>query len=297
MRMDAVRVRYPCGPVSEDARMPSDAIDGVVILTGRGGSGTRLLSQLADELGIFIGNRRNQSGDSMEWVEIIYRMAVEVEQAQQLPSQPRYRRVLRDKAEQVLKADAARGTTLWGLKLPETMLVLPLLIDAFPQAKVVHLIRHPISSSLRRTHMTSRPDTLVGAATLPNAYRYSKRDVALLETDEPYVHNACAWNYQVRRVIDYARIALADKYLEIRYEEMCSDPSAAVSRAGSFLGCAARASSIAVDSARVAGWDPDDPRIETIYEICGETAALLGYSFDEDALRRLRRGESAQKRE
>lgn len=46
------------GRVSDRAHIPPDAIDAPVLLTGRGGSGTRLISQLAAEAGIFIGKQR-----------------------------------------------------------------------------------------------------------------------------------------------------------------------------------------------------------------------------------------------
>src|SRR5262245_61572858 len=135
----------------------SELVDAPALLIGRGGSGTRLLSELARELGIFIGNQLNKSGDSSEWVPLVYRMAVEAGGGRDLPFGPRYRREIRSQAERILSL-ASHPLSSWGLKLPEAMLVLPLLIDAFPRAKVVHLIRHPVSSSLRRTHMTSRLD-------------------------------------------------------------------------------------------------------------------------------------------
>jgi Sulfotransferase family len=260
-----------------------DAIDSVVLFTGRGGSGTRLLSQLADELGVFIGNHLNRSGDSIEWVKLIYRLAVEAAASGELPLGSRHRDEIRARAAEILSAGSTQASRLWGLKLPETMLVLPLLVDAFPQAKVVHLTRHPIPSSLRRTHMTSRLNNAVGAATLPNAYRFSNRDAGSIATDEPYLHNACSWNYQVRRVVDYGRASLGTgRYLEIRYEDVCAEPSSTVSITRSFLGCKAggRPASITADASRVGDWDSRDPRIETIWKICGETASLLGYTLD-----------------
>jgi sulfotransferase family protein len=202
------------------AHMPLEAIDAPILLTGRGGSGTRLLSQLAAEAGIFTGNHVNRSGDSTEWVDLIYRMVVEVARDRDLPSGSRYRREIRARAERILGRTPPRESGLWGLKLPEVMLVLPLLIDAFPHAKVVHLTRHPVSSSLRRTHMTSRLGNPVGAASLPAAYRYSDRDPTQIEGDAPYLHNAYAWNFQVTRVVRYARDALDEvRYLDREKKE------------------------------------------------------------------------------
>jgi hypothetical protein len=262
---------------------PSAALDAPVVFTGRGGSGTRLLSQLADTLGVFIGNRVNRSGDSIEWVPLIYRMAVETAVSADLPAGSRYRTEIRTLAADVLQASPMRPPQAWGLKLPEAMLVLPLLIDAFPQAKVVHLTRHPVPASLRRTHMTSRMDNAVGAATLPNAYRDANRDARSIATDEPYVHNACSWRYQVSRVVRYGRAALgAGRYLESRYEDVCTDTAASIERLRAFLGITGErhAGSVAIDASRMGGWDSSDPRARTVWEICGETAALLGYGLE-----------------
>ena len=264
----------------------SDLIDAAVIFTGRGGSGTRLLSQIADEAGIFIGNHRNQSADSIEWVDLIYRIVVEAGGGPELPTGAAYRRVLQAQAASILNRSRSPVWPPWGLKLPEAMLVLPLLIDAFPQAKIVHLTRHPVSSSLRRTHMTSRLGNPVGAVALPAAYRYSKRDPALIATDEPHWHNACAWNFQVSRVVRYGRDVLGEgRYLEIAYEQLCAAPSGVCAAVRSFLGCAAgeRETSIPVDLARSGGWDAGDPRVDAIWRLCGETAALLGYARQPDA--------------
>jgi hypothetical protein len=255
-----------------------------VIFTGRGGSGTRLLSQLADAAGIFIGNHRNKSDDSIEWVDLIYDIAVEAGAGHDLPSGSAYRREIRASATAILSRSGSQ-ISRWGLKLPETMLVLPLLIDAFPRAKVVHLTRHPVSSSLRRTHMTSRLSNPVGAVVLPAAYRYSKRDPALIATDEPYLHNACSWNFQVSRVVGYGRGVLGgDRYLDIAYEDVCANPARVAATVRSFLGCATeeRETTISVDFTRSAGWDAGDPRVDLIWRLCGETAALLGYARQPD---------------
>jgi len=253
----------------------------VVLFTGRGGSGTRLLSQLAAATGIFIGNHVNTSGDSTEWADLIYRMVVERGGQRDLPSGSQYRHEIRARAAQIL-GDAPRPRSgVWGLKLPETMLVLPLFIDAFPHARVVHLTRHPVSSSLRRTHMTSRLDNVVGTVALPAAYRYAHRDVGHIATDAPYLHNAYAWNFQVTRVAHYARDVLADaQYLAIKYEDVCAQPERVPALVRAYLGCADgwAATPIQVDLSRTGVWDPRDPRVQTVWDICGETAALLGYT-------------------
>jgi hypothetical protein len=133
--------------------------------------------------------------------------------------------------------------------------------------------------------MTSRLTNAVGAATLPNAYRYCQRDPAAIASDAPYLHNACSWNYQVSRIVDYGRSAVErDRYLEVRYEDLCAAPESILTRVRSFLGIEARegAPPITVDPARTNRWNRDDPRVATIWNVCGGTAVRLGYSSDGD---------------
>jgi hypothetical protein len=257
-----------------------DALESVVLLTGRGGAGTRLLSQLAVDAGVFIGNEVNRSGDSTEWTELTYRMVADVGGQRDLPWGSRYRREIRATAERILAAAPRGRSGRWGLKLPETMLVLPLFIDAFPRAQVIHLTRHPVSSSLRRTHMTSRLGNPVGDVALPAAYEFCGRAADRIVTDEPYLHNAYAWNYQVTRVLRYARQGLPEpQYCELKYEDVCRHPDGAFETVRSYLGCVERrgTTSVVVDLARTGGSDRDDPRVQTIWDICGRTAELLGY--------------------
>ncbi len=213
-------------------------------------------------------------------------MVVETTGQRDLPRGSQYRQELEVRAERILNAAQRSAAGVWGLKLPETMLVLPLLIDAFPEAKVIHLTRHPVSASLRRTHMTSRLGNPVGDVALPGAYRYVGRDPGAISTDAPYLHNAYAWNFQVTRVIHYGREVLgASQYLEIRYEDVCTGPDRALAMVRSFLGCAgSRAGTLTrVDPSRTGAWDAADARVQAIWAICGETAGRVGYERNSDA--------------
>jgi hypothetical protein len=258
----------------------TDVFERAVLFTGRGGSGTRLLSRLAVDAGVFIGNEVNASGDSTEWTELTYRMVVAVGGRRDLPHESRYRKEIRATAERVLGARRGR----WGLKLPEMMLVLPMFVDAFPEAQVIHLTRHPVTASLRRTHLTSRLDNPIGAVALPTAYEFCGRTVDQIATDGPHLHNACAWNYQVTRVSHYARQQLpARQYCELKYESVCRCPDEALETVRSYLGVVgAGTTSIIVDPGRTGPSHRGDPRVQAIWDICGRTADLLGYRRDDE---------------
>jgi len=186
-----------------------------VILLGRGGSGTRLLSQLALSNGVFLGNALNASFDSVEWVETLY-----------------------------------------------------------------DLVRHPLSSALRRTHMTSRLDNPVGRVVLPAAYLACGLDLARMEDDEPYIHNAVTWAYQIDMVLAAWRaMSSPERRLQLRYEEVCAAPAKAQRQLSDFLGgVAATAGSPAIDCSRI-GDTRIDARAERVRAICGRLAGELGYEF------------------
>jgi hypothetical protein len=265
-------------------RTSRSSIDAAVLFIGRGGSGTRLLSQLAADARIFVSNHvDDKSGDSKEWMDLIYRMVVEVGGRHDLPTGSRYRREIRATAERILADAPPCRSWQWGLKLPETMLVLPLLLDAFPRAKVIHLTRHPVPSSLRRAHLTSRLGNRVGNVALSAAYEFSGRDTKLITTDEAFLHNAYSWNFQVTRVLHYARDVLSgSQYLEVKYEDVCRRPDRVFETLQFYLGCVDRngPTSVLVDPSRSGVWDPRDARVRAIWDICGETAERLGYTRD-----------------
>src|SRR4051794_26266404 len=90
-----------------------------VILLGRGGSGTRLLSQLAQASGIFLGNEVNSTGDSVEWVPDLYELAIESVTAEIPTGSLRdsyWRNRLLNRAAELLDRAGLSPEALWGWK-------------------------------------------------------------------------------------------------------------------------------------------------------------------------------------
>src|SRR5205085_9525705 len=110
-----------------------------VILLGRGGSGTRLLSEMARELGVFLGTELNVSGDSLEWTDTVYKLAIEAT-VTGIESGSRddleWRETLRSLAARVLERGHVDPSQPWGWKLPETTLAIEVVLRAFPGARV-----------------------------------------------------------------------------------------------------------------------------------------------------------------
>lgn len=256
-------------------------MENVVLLTGRGGSGTRLLTEPALQSGIFLGNQLNVSGDSIEWAELIYDIVERLSGYDKLPHGNAFRNAIRSKAQEIRRKGLQKDGTPWGIKLPELMLVLPLFLDALPKARVVHLIRNPVSLSLRRTHLTSRMDNRVGRVTLPAAYHYAGLPLEQMERDPEYLHNAYAWLFQVERVIEFCRHVLEpDQCLELKYEELCESPLEGFQTLQQFLAADHRTGTIPpIDKRRADSWRKEPNQVKEVWNICGELAQKLGYTL------------------
>ncbi len=258
-----------------------DIFESPVILTGRGGSGTRLISEIAQKLNIFLGNQLNFAGDSLEWVDLIYEYAIKktIATTRGRLFQEDIGGPILDKVQDILEGGDYDLEGSWGWKLPETMLIVPEMMKIFPQAKLVHMVRHPVTSCLRRTHMTSRNNNPVGRAVLRGAYQEINRNPKNIETDPEYLHNAVTWLYQVRRVHEFAMNNLsAENYHLVKFEDLLSNPLESSRKLSRFLtGKANEFVRPVVDGERANGIDYTDPAVNHIWEICGGVAAEFGY--------------------
>lgn len=261
----------------DDVHCPDPAIlDGPVVATGRGGSGTRLLSELLDQLGVFLGNELNTTRDSVEWADILYEMSIKLlADGVEAMGAGRWRSELVTRAKSVLAAGRWTSPRPWGFKLPECMLVLPELAAAFPRSRFVLVVRDPLDCCLRRTHMTSRTDNPIGVAALSAAYRSIGRPGSP-EDDPDHIRNAIAWLFQVRNGRETAR-TLGGRCREVRYEDICSRPQEVADGIARFLGVAAVPVRLDIEPRRMRTWTAGDPRAEDVWAICGGLARAYGY--------------------
>jgi len=254
--------------------------DTPIVATGRGGSGTRLLSNVLQSMNVFLGNKLGKMGDSLEWVNLLARISTERSRNEDYKTKKCYRSSLHETAGAILNFAGLDENKNWGWKLPETMLAVPEVFDAFPKAKLIHLVRHPVNSSLRRTHVTSRTDNLVGHSILTAAYKSLNWQKARINSDPDYLKNAATWLYQVGEVVSYARKNLnASNYLEIQFEDLCTYPINTFFSIAHFLNINTDGimPNIEIDSTRLNSWSYPDKRVDEVWEVCSELAESIGY--------------------
>jgi len=262
-------------------RVRADLLARPVVATGRGGSGTRLLSLALQELGVFLGDRLNDSGDSVDWVDLTYGL-VKAQSASVAPPAAEVGSRLLENAESILLRGRGEGTRRWGWKLPETMLIVPEVARAFPEAQFVQIVRHPVDICLRRTHLTSRTNNPVGAVALPAAYRSLgwQRDPS---ADPGHVRNAASWVHQVDRVMRAGKELGSRRYLSVRYEDLCTDPQRVSDALARYLDLPTTTTRLEeiIDLSRCRLWTAGDERAKEVWDICESVGTRLGYRFQE----------------
>jgi hypothetical protein len=227
-------------------------LDQPVVLLARGGSGSRLLSTLASDCGIFVGTDLNVSGDCLEMVPAIYQGVLEKYRSRVMRERRKIVPRLRRLAAAMLRR--AGHASLWGFKLPESMLLLPEIDEAFPRARYVHLLRDPLTTCLRRTHQTARLDNAIGRTAIRAAYRHCGLDPRAALDDDPLVRMAVTTRHQIETVLSHARSALAGRCFELRFEHLLAAPGEARASVAAWLGVEASGRTLepTVDTGRAA---------------------------------------------
>lgn len=232
---DPSRGRRPAPDRAARAASSPPGLDRPLILLAKGGGGSRLLSILAGDCGVFLGHT-NVSGDSLDMVPAVYAGLLRLYDCPAAWQRDRVVDGLRQGAAAMLRSRAAGGRP-WGFKVPESLLVVPQLDAAFPGARFLFLARHPVSTCLRRVHMTAQPDNPIGRVSLAAAYRSAglTPEAALAEPGE--LRSARVTLHQVGSAIAWLRARVPqERLMEIRFEDVVTRPAEARAAVARWLG-------------------------------------------------------------
>ncbi|NVM20294.1 MAG: sulfotransferase [Desulfobacterales bacterium] len=205
-------------PPSEPTDIPAPTI-----VVGMHNSGTSILAELLHEHGLFLGanmshyenrfftkqiNEQMMMGGGGNWANLPIMSIDEV-----LSFKDNTGHVIREHWLEEFKALGYDGVSHWGFKDPRTCVFLPLYLEVFPDAKVLHIVRN-------------RDDV---AASLS---RKRKKGVDRMDDRDHWKNLAIQYVDRVR----YCKEHYSIEYLEIQYEDFCRNPEPLAETVFNFVG-------------------------------------------------------------
>lgn len=196
-----------------------------VVIGATGGSGTRIFTKICMDAGYFMGSNLNDSLDSLEfsdfyerWINtsfLIDELALPQEQ-------------IRQRDRELQKCIRAHRSTMtdpygmWGWKGPRSMFLLDLIHKHYREMKFIHVIRDG-----RDMAYSSNQNQLM------------KHGHALLDKKWDNLSSACRsillWSLCNMRVSRYGEEVMGNRYLRIRFEDLCLAPKATLNLILNFL--------------------------------------------------------------
>lgn len=211
----------------------------------RGHSGGRLVCEAFIRNGINMGNVTKAHKDSEffsirtnEKIREIILQAYDYEHAE-AAARLRLQGLMKQAVQEFVAAEIPNDGA-FGWKIDPTLFTLPVLMDAYPQAKAVHVIRDGRDVMLSRLnarleHLEDPVNRVMvfgsaETATFMNRSIYLEKTVKKLRNELEMQHWVTAVEFGLRGRL------YGERYLEVQYENVCAAPLAEFEKIFSFLG-------------------------------------------------------------
>lgn len=249
-----------------------------IIIGGTGGSGTRALVALLQAHGVFAGSNLSPASDSRHmgrftrvWARAYFGSADRVASfsAEQHHSLLRALRLAALKHRDGIPSLA----TPWLIKNPRSWLLLPWFAHVFPAFRYVHVVRDGRDMAFSRNQQ--------------QVERYGALFLGPPADDEPLpLRSMRFWSRTNLWIQAYGTRYLGDRYLVVRFEDLCFEPHATARRLLAFAGlpAAAVADSVSViEPPRSIGrWRDQEPALLDALHAAGAAGlAAFGYAAAE----------------
>jgi hypothetical protein len=239
------------------------------IMGATGGSGTRVLARVARHAGLFIGENLNPAEDSLEIAEYYDRWINPYlwHRHDWAPDpEPEMRADLTALLERH-RAPADGGP--WGWKEPRSIYLVAFLAGALPGLRLVHVVRdgRDVAFSKNQNQPRKHADAFLGTESQgqPDA---PPRAIEL-------------WNAVNLEAADTGEAALAERYLRIRFEDLCAEPEPVIGRVLEFLELEGDAAALAREvepPPTIGRWSEADPEmVQELERIASPALERFGY--------------------
>jgi hypothetical protein len=212
---------------------------GPIIIGGTGGSGTRMLAKIHRQAGVYIGTNLNESSDALDIIGFhngLYWLGDLFQSWNSDLTDEDYKLIINRfiKCLEIhLRGFKAKSSNkLWGWKSPPSIFLIPFFHRHFSHLKCVHLVRDGRDIACSRNQ---------------NQLRYLAPWVLTIEENnlEQKLKSIVLWNKMNLITADYGEKYLSDRYLRVRYEDLCYHPAKTVQTILDFLELKASAETIA----------------------------------------------------
>ena len=248
------------------------ALPGPSVIGATGGSGTRVVAGIVRGNGLFVGSRLNPYEDAVAFGEYSDRWINPfVERAGGAPGAELVQRMRAD-LDRVVRdhlADITPGARAWGWKEPRSIYLLPFYDAAIPSLRFLHFIRDG-----RDMAFSENQNQLVkhGDAVLDGELRKERKPVKSI----------ALWSRVNSAAADYGETRLGERYLRVRFEDLCAEPEEIVRRILEFFGLDgdAAAAAAAVRPPDTLGRWREHRRgvVDALHRVAGPALERFGYS-------------------
>lgn len=275
-----------------------------LIVTGMHRSGTRLLAGVLDKLGVFMGADCQADSESVTFMlineAILHQCGAfwsEPMPAHFVLARPDAVQQLAASARETLAAqlDTYAGRSGWhpgptpgetppfGWKDPRNTFTLPVWLQVFPNARVIHIVRHgvDVAASLARRHAEALRSAT--GESVPSALTVIRdHSLGVLSSRRGWTIDEALTMWE--QYVDKARLEsaeLGERALEIRFEDLVAEPDRVVPAIARFCGVGDVAARRAIDvrpTASRAFAFRRDPELAAFAETRSSILQRLGYA-------------------
>jgi hypothetical protein len=268
-----LRSATPGKPVTTGWTLPEPLAErGPRVIGATGGSGTRVLARIVRAGGMFIGTHLNDYEDAVDFGAYSDRWINPWLSANGSLPEPELAAMTSELGDIVTRhcADLPAEARCWGWKEPRSIYLLAYLAAVMPTLRYVHFVRDGRDMAFSENQNQLRKH---GSAVL---------DAGEQRLEKP-LQSISVWTRVNLGAADFGEQVLGDRYLRIRFEDLCAEPGKTARRVFEFFDLEGDAEGVASETVRppstLGRWRGEkEATVRALQEIAAPGLARFGYA-------------------